>query len=293
MNKFKRLKGKNMRCSICESLATSLKKKVNGANIYKCRKCGLKWADGISETEITSLYSKAYFNNDSKIGYKNYLADEESHRKNAQNILNALDKINNINGARILDIGCAAGFLLDEVRKKKNCDIFGIELSSYLCEYARNRLNLNVLNCDLNSCSFTPRYFDVVFLIGTMEHLLYPKDTLIAIKSILKPDGLLVLTTIDISGLLPFYSIKPPEHIFYFNHNNLRILLNKIGLGIISNRTHFSNYRLHDLLHRLSEFLSIPVLGRIIKSAKKIIPNVNVKIPTNEMFVIAKKDSIS
>ena len=170
-----------------------------------------------------------------------------------------------------------------------DCEVWGIELSKYAREYARDRLNLNVSKSDLGSNMFGSGFFDIVFLVGTVEHLISPKKMLVSINRILKPGGLLVITTINTGGVLPIYSIKPPEHLFYFNYENMLVLLDKTGYQCVLKKTYFVSYRLDDLFHRFSEFCSFNVLKMIEKRLNKYIPSFSMKIPTNEMLVIGRK----
>lgn len=280
------------RCCICESQKIRFYKKAHDFFIYKCEECKLLWIKGIANQDIASFYGQSYFESDSLIGYKNYLADEKNHRKNARTIIKEVSKIKDLTNLRILDLGCAFGFLLDEAKKTKNCAIYGIEISQYAYEYTKKYLGANIYNCEITSCHFEPNFFDVVFLIGTVEHLISPKDVLNNLGKTLKPGGLLVITTLDTNGLIPLYSLKVPEHPFYFNHNNLSLLLSKLGYKTVLRKTYFANYHLYDLFHRLDEFLSLRFLGSFSWLTEKIFPNFSVKIPTNEMIIIARKDSI-
>jgi 2-polyprenyl-3-methyl-5-hydroxy-6-metoxy-1,4-benzoquinol methylase len=275
-------------CYICKSEKVCLYKKVNIFSILKCKSCGLKWIGEINEDLIKSFYNESYFKSEKKIGYKNYLEDEKNHRKNAKSILYLVNKIKRLNNLKILDIGCAFGFLLDEARKLMGCDTYGIETSQFAFEYAKYQLELNVLNFEVNESNFEDKFFDTVFLIGTIEHLIDPYKMLVNINRILKDDGLLVITTIDTRGFIPFYSIKPPEHIFYFNHNNLSLLINNSGFECYLHKTYFVNYYVHDLCHRFIEYKSWSSL-RFLTRFIRILPKVSIKIPTNEMLVIARK----
>lgn len=288
----KQLQHKRAICSVCGLETGCFYKQVNGFNLFKCKKCKLLWVEGITHQEIVSFYdSSDYFNNDSKIGYNNYLADEKNHRKNAREIINTVSKIRDMKGLRILDIGCAFGFLLDEAKKatQGNVEDYGIEISSYAYEYAKNHLGLNVYNCELDRCNFEPLFFDVIFLIGTIEHLISPMATLGNISKLLKYGGLLVITTLDTGGIMPLYSLKPPEHLFYFNHDNLSALVKNYGCEILQSKTYFGHYQLNDLFYRLGEFLSFSLFGFISNVLRKYFPRLSLKIPTNEMILIAKK----
>lgn len=279
-------------CDICNSNTGNFYKNVNGYSIYKCNKCGLLWVEGITIQEIVSFYDRTYFNNDSKMGFKNYLSAEESHRKNAKGIIDTVHKIRNLDRLRILDVGCAYGFLLDEAKKLKGCDAYGVEISSHAFEYAKNVLGLNVFNCGLDQCYFEPNFFDVVFLVGTIEHLVSPRAVLGNISRLLKQGGIIVITTLDTDGLMPFYSLKPPEHLFYFNHNNLELLLNDFAYKPLLSKTYFADYQLHDLFHRMREFSSVSLFGLASDIIRKIFPRLSVRIPTNEQIMVAEKVNI-
>lgn len=283
---------KEKHCYICGSTAVSIYRIINNFPVYRCKKCGLKWVNDVSAEKIISFYNEKYFNSNSKMGYKNYLANEENHRRNARSILRIVDEIRTLTELRILDVGCAFGFLLDEARRFKHCNVYGVEFSRYAYEYAKNKLGLNILNCELNSSNFDTEFFDVVFLIGTIEHLIYPKEAIAIINRILKPGGLIVITTLDTTSLFPLYSIKPPEHLFYFNHNNLLLFLNNLGFEVLLKKTYFAYYCLHDLFHGVGKFLSLSILGFISGVIRKKFPNFYVKIPTNEMILIGKKVDI-
>lgn len=279
-------------CYICESSSVKIDKKINDFQIYKCKECGLRWIDDIDVNKIPFFYNKNYFTSSSIIGYKDYLFNEENLRRDAKNVLNIINKVKDPTELRILDVGCAFGFLLDEAKRLKSCDVYGVELSRYACEYGKSKLGLKIINQELDSSCFDHDFFDIVSLIATIEHLADPKATLDIVNKILKPKGLLVITTINTAGPLPLYSLKPPEHFFYFNHYNLSILLDNLGFKILLKEIHFENYYLYDLFYRLGKFLSLSIFGSISEIIKRGLPNFSVKIPTNNMIIIAEKENI-
>ncbi len=276
------------KCYVCESKKIKFHSEINGFTVVKCHQCGLLWAIDVNDEDIYSFYNKNYFQNRSKMGYENYLADEENHRRNARHLLNIVNSVKDLRNLRILDIGCAFGFLLDEAKKFKGCNAYGVEISGYAREYAQRQLRLANISEDQELCNFESNLFDVVFLIGTIEHLVSPKLTLDNIGRVLKQGGLLVITTLDTRGLIPLYSIKPPEHIFYFNHNNIMLLLGRMGYRGIIRRLYFVNYYLHDLYYRIGEFLSLSFITNTASIIKKFF-NISVHIPTNEIIIVAKK----
>jgi SAM-dependent methyltransferase len=282
------------KCYICEGAVRNFYKKVNGISILKCHQCKLKWVEDLEKGAIISLYDKRYFDRShSKIGYRDYLAQEKNHRENSVNILRKVNAVKDLRRSRILEVGCAFGFLLDEARRIKGCDVYGVEINEDAFKYAKSHLGLNVINREFQNCNFEDNFFDVVFLIGTIEHLISPKQTLKDIHRILKAEGVLVITTIDTRGLVPLYSIKPPEHLFYFSHYNICLLLRMNGYKVLVRRPYFVKYQIDDLFHRLSEFSCSSIFGGLDRIISKMFGNISIRIPTNEMLVIAEKNIAS
>jgi 2-polyprenyl-3-methyl-5-hydroxy-6-metoxy-1,4-benzoquinol methylase len=278
-------------CYVCRSEDVRLHGNANGFDVYKCRRCKLLWVDCESYgTRIRDFYSESYFTSESQMGYNNYAFFEDIHRENAREILKVLDKVKDISRLRVLDVGCACGFYLDEFKKRKGCSTYGVEVSDYAAERA-SRLGLNVTGGEFNTSMFEADFFDAAFLIGTVEHLTDPRKVLKDISTVLKPGGLLMITTIDTKGLIPIYAIKPPEHLYYFSHDNLAMLLGKHGYEVLLRRTHFSRFCLHDLFHRLDKFWSLSFFSVLSRLFLKFFPGLRVRIPTNEMIVIAEKKS--
>ena len=105
----------------------------------------------------------------------------------------------------------------------------------------------------------------------------------------MKPNGLLLITTIDTEGFFPLYSLKPPEHLFYFSKKNLELLLRKQGFIKMKAKTYFAHYLLSDLFHRLAVFFNLSILKLFSNFFGKSFPNLSVKIPTNEIVFLCKK----
>lgn len=247
-----------MRCYLDNSENTKLLKVVNGFDVYACGDCGLRWVEPRNKEKIHSLYNERYYKNDTlKTGYQDYWKHRKRYKKEAKNMLRIVDKVKGLNGLRILDIGCGFGYLLAEAKKYK-CQVEGVEISAYARKMAKEKFGLNIFS-NIACLNYFKPIFDVVFLIGTIEHLISPKEMLLNIKKILKQDGLLVITTIDTQGMLPVYFLKPPEHLFYFNHHNIALLLERFKI-----------------LTREPKFVCLNFLPFV-------------KIP-NEMFLIARKE---
>lgn len=281
-------------CYVCNSEKIFLFKKVHSFTVYKCKACKLIWVgDVINEERLKSFYSSDYYTNFyvKRTGFKNYVGNENNYRRNSRNNINIISKVKKIDGLRILDIGCACGFYIDEIQKLNKCDVYGVEFSEWAIEYAKENLGLkNIYFQEKNDhFHFGDNYFDIVFLLGTIEHVINPREMLAEINRMLKPEGLLMITTLDTKSSIPFYLIKPPEHFYYFNHHNLPVLLKRMGFKTLINQSYFSYYYLFEIFQVLSNLPFLSFAKPLSSFLYKLFPDLSIKSPTNEMIIIGQK----
>jgi 2-polyprenyl-3-methyl-5-hydroxy-6-metoxy-1,4-benzoquinol methylase len=103
-------------------------------------------------------------------------------------------------GTSLLDIGCGEGFFLSNA-SKAGYTTKGVELSQDAAAYARREFGLDVEGKPFEEMQLPENYFDVVTMWQVLEHLPCPLTILEKVHSVLKPGGLLVLSTPDIGGI--------------------------------------------------------------------------------------------
>ena len=75
-------------------------------------------------------------------------------------------------GARVLDLGCGDGALLDLLQRERGCSGYGIELAdANVAACIRRGVNVLQLNLDAGLAIFGDQSFDVVLQIDTLQHL--------------------------------------------------------------------------------------------------------------------------
>ena len=203
--------------------------KVGGLDlrIVSCLNCGFKYVNPRDEAgRIFSRYAQL------EDGL--YLSEEKGRRITARLILKQISRYKR--KGRFLDIGCATGFLLDEARKQ-DWDVEGVELSKWAVNYAKEKLGLKVFRGYLNEANFPAKYFDAIVLTDVVEHVIDPRGLMEEIRRILKPDGVLYISTPDIDSLLSrllkarWWGIQH-AHLYYFSRNSLTRLLDAGGFRV-------------------------------------------------------------
>lgn len=234
-------------CKLCGSNSFSLLSTQMTWPVVRCRNCGFVYlAERPSEDELAGMYSKSYYE-DGDVGYRGYVSIFNKYHDTFLKIFRRrhLDLIKRAGGRRLLEVGCAYGFLLDFLRSK-DWEVTGIEISPLSSAYARDKLHLNVHTGSVESVDLPEESFDVILLLDVLEHLHRPYDTLRRIRSLIAPGGILVVQCPwelfhweeVVEALLKRMkpgSIKPdavPAHLYFFQPSSLEGILRKAGFRI-------------------------------------------------------------
>lgn len=109
--------------------------------------------------------------------------------------------------ASILEIGCAAGFFLDEARAR-GYEVRGLEVSGFAQKYARHELNLNVTEGSFPKDA-PDQTFDCVAAFYVLEHFPDQKRALASIANLLKPGGVFLFALPSTNG--PLFATDPQQ----------------------------------------------------------------------------------
>ncbi|MBU1086462.1 MAG: methyltransferase domain-containing protein [Candidatus Omnitrophica bacterium] len=197
--------------------------------ILKCVNCGLVFVPAGDDSQMIINQYKEMVD-------EGYLAEEQGRRKTACLVLKKLQRYQK-KGKSLLDVGCSTGFFLDEA-KKKGWQVQGIELSVWAAKIAREKFNIEVINSTIKQAHLPANYYDVVVLHDTIEHVLNPREMLMEIRKVLKPEGIVYINTPDIqswaSRILKakWWGINR-HHLFYFSRKTLNRLLEAAGFKSI------------------------------------------------------------
>lgn len=135
-----------------------------------------------------------------------YNKEEPSYKlENVRRVTKILKNcLNEKKNARILDIGCGTGFIIDIVRKYSS-NVFGIDISlEMLQEVNRDKGNVKLSKADTSNLPVKSNYFDLCTAYGFLHHLYDFVPTLNEAYRCLKKGGV-------------FYSDQDPN--FYYWEN--------------------------------------------------------------------------
>ena len=195
----------------------------------KCKNCHLIYMNPTEKVSKTNeYYSKA----------KNTHAPtiRESYLRTAKSQVRLIQKY--ASGTNLLDIGCAQGFFLFRA-SEAGYTTKGIEISQDAAAYAIREFGLDVEAKPFEELRFAENHFDVVTLWQVLEHVPYPIMILKEVHRILKPGGLLAVSTPNIEGIPAkilrkrWWDIKR-LHVNQFTTKTLTDILQNAGFKNIS-----------------------------------------------------------
>lgn len=152
---------------------------------------------------------------------------------------------------RLLDVGCGAGYFVAEALRG-GWDASGIDVNGELVEIVRRRDGLPLAEGRLEDVELPPGALDAVTLWDSLEHVEDPMATLGVTRRLVRPGGLLALSTPNIDGLYPVLSYpvgraigywthpEPPAHLFQFSVSTLTTMLERAGFrveGVVHTRS--------------------------------------------------------
>ena len=224
-----------MPCNLCGADHARQRYQLNGWTIVSCEHCGLIYVNPMPDAEtLRAFYTEEFFQGNRRpAGYADYLRDKGIHMRQFWDYWPLIRREFPSPG-RVLDIGCALGLFLDMARAE-GWGTVGVELSEFAAQWARNKLDLDVRTGTLRDVHLPKNSFDVVTLWATIEHLADPIGTLREAHRVLKPGGLILITTGEVEGILDklskglCYWYEPPAHLYYFSTRTLRAMLQKAG----------------------------------------------------------------
>jgi len=145
----------------------------------------------------------------------------------------------------ILDYGCGKGHLVQELLKAGLKDIYGADFSHDSVEHVNKQFTSNagfkgaVELTKLPAPELKPDFFDSVFLLETIEHLIPPylENTFTELSRIIKPGGYVIITTPSNEDLEMQKVLCPNcgahfhrvQHVNSFSEKSIAELLEKHG----------------------------------------------------------------
>lgn len=220
-----------IRCAVCGSDQYRLYWDCGTYQFQKCRGCGVLYQNPQPiPKDILSRYAQEYYlyelQNEENffnlmmlglkdVGFEEYEARLPQPRS-------------------FLDIGCATGRLLQEMRQR-GWETRGVEVCEPSAQHAREKRGLDVFLGSLETAPFPENSFNVIHFSHVIEHINDPFAFLEKAARLLKPGGQMFVVTPRYTGLQARlfktrWRSAIADHLYLFSRKTLVQLMEKAGL---------------------------------------------------------------
>jgi SAM-dependent methyltransferase len=235
-------------CNLCGSTGSRQKYAVSGYRVVECADCGFMYLDSFPAELLQELYQEDYFrggcHDDRMVNVTGWDYFDSTHHadvlRRSQQTLEYLQGF--VPPGKLLDIGCGPGIFLSAAASR-GWTPFGFDVSGFAVAYARKELGLrNVARRSVEDMDYAPGSFDAVTMFHVIEHVVDPSALAHACHRIIRPGGLFVVETPDISTRrarragVDWKYLKIPEHLNYFSLKSLSGLLTHAGFRTVGVR---------------------------------------------------------
>jgi SAM-dependent methyltransferase len=238
-------------CPLCKSSKVRTRYLLTDHRIAMCDDCRFEFCEDFrGGGGEDGVFTEDYYTVDQEDAFK--VQFEDYNRDPSADVFRTwLGRIEQrIGVGRILDVGSALGTFL-KLAEDRGWSPQGVEISRFGAEFTRQKRGISVFNGDLEDYDCVSESFDAVTFWDSIEHVTHPIENLRTATRLLKPGGLMLLTTdnfdcliADVARLL--YAVTfgrlryAMERIFipfnrsYFTEATFRAALESCGLRVVA-----------------------------------------------------------
>lgn len=256
-----------------------------------CTRCGHLQTEVIPDAESTrALYGRDYFFGGGA-GYADYLAEANLLRSRGKKYGELLRRY--ASPGEILDVGAAAGFVLDGFRTA-GWDGLGLEPNEEMVKYGRESLGLEMLSGTLEELSRilpVERQFDAISMVQVIGHFFDVRSALKTAADRTRPGGFWLIETWNRASITArmfgrrWHEYSPPSVVNWFTPDELTTLADQFGFDRVAGSRTLKWINVGHAKSLVLHKLGTGTVGRLAEKAGTIIPdNWAVPYPGEDLF---------
>ncbi len=272
-------------CNLCGEAESRPFAERNGSHVVQCTRCHLVYVNPRPTAEALERHYNG--GQSSRIQY--YIDAEPADRRTFTSLLVRAEAALGYRGV-LLDIGPNVGTALG-VARERGWDVHGLEINEAAARHCRDIHGLDVRCGTLAPETYPPASFDLVLMADVIEHLPDPLAVMRLVEKIVRPGGLVLISTPNIAGWAArLLQIKPEEHLYYFAPDTMQALLAKCGLELVALGPLDRHHNLTAMAHSTTCGSTFQRIAPLFTAARRLIGDVVLKLPLREnLLVFARK----
>lgn len=229
------LQTESVPCNLCGATRSSPVLVNCGLAIVRCQSCNLVYVN----PRPTADALRAYYALPDLLDHESW----SSYRRHTAGQLRALwgERFRDLQrwrsgaGTRLFDLGAGYGDFL-HVASRAGWVTTGLEFSPVVARVAREQYGIALHVGALETVDLAPDRFDVVSLWHVLEHMPDPKATLVRLRQLLTPDGVLAIEVPNIAFAVRrsyTYPLSATLHLYHFTNTTLSDMARGAGFTVL------------------------------------------------------------
>lgn len=223
------------RCDCCGGSSWEPLFTENGIRLGKCPDCDLHTIEDIPEPEarMTEMEEGHYAGSLEILDADRQIVAEKVMTDRFQKYVDLARR--HVDGGHWLDIGCGAGLLI-ALAQRAGFTAEGIELNRDRLAAAERQTGATIHGRPIEDLRLPDASFDVISMINVFSHLTAPSQTLTELRRILKPGGVLVMATGEITDgaqLSDMLNWNLGDHLHFLGDRTLSTYAERLNYAVL------------------------------------------------------------
>jgi ubiquinone/menaquinone biosynthesis C-methylase UbiE len=294
-NYLSKIKLEINKCIICNKYPENIfikkilykNKKYINYPTYLCQRCGMAQQLFKFDNKFHNYYYKKIISKNLKINSLILNNNFKLSHLRGKFLFNKFKRFFPKRKLNILDLGSGTGGLL-KYFKDQGHNVYGIEPNYEYYKFSKKILN-NVINKNFEDYNYKKNFFDLVLIIGTLEHVNNVQKTIKMVNKITKKNSLMV---VDSKG----YPNDVLKNYFNFNHhrcftkNTLKCFLGQNGWKkkYIEYNNSYGKLKVNHKIYDKKIKLKLNLKGNIIGILGKKLNKIKINFTKDKLFTSLK-----
>lgn len=227
-------------CPRCGARDAVFRLRLAVSAMVACRACGTTYVNPRVTSEHIEAKLQAWAREDVLDRERLRSAFEPASMEYYRRLLSRMVRHSRSPRGRLLDVGCSTGAFM-VVARDAGWSVQGVEIGRSSAAYARETLSLDVTQVSMYELDAVPSSYDAISMIEVIEHLERPRVALDRAYALLKPGGVLLVTTPNFDALYRrlfgsrWWVVNcEDEHIVVFDVSSLTGIIEDAGFEVVS-----------------------------------------------------------
>lgn len=223
---------------VCNCCGAATQRRLFKSHIYtllQCSTCNLHFVDPMpdSAARMEDVHSGRYGDDLQVLGADGQYSAEQAREPILSGYIELAKKYRS--EGRMLDVGCGAGYLM-VLAQRAGYKTDGVELTADRHAKAVSTTGSMIYDQPIEDLDLPAETYDVITMINVFSHLANPLRTLKRVAQLLRPGGVIILATGEITGApvrhehLPEWTLG--DELFFLGENTIDRFAESMGVDV-------------------------------------------------------------